>query len=438
MSFDARAAKLLQPGEHIILPEHPGLRLTCTPSRRSWVYRYKSPVDGGMRQIKLGEWPKVDYVGAVTVWRKQREEREAGKDPQLQRKGERKAARAAAAAIKAPSYTVAALVDHYLDEHIDVRRKPKGRTEVRRVLTKNMGKLAEMPAEQLQRSDVYEHLQTLADRPVLMAMVRQEMGAAYDHGLDSGRLAGNTPNWWRQVLRGKMPRTLGKTIDGTRVGTEKRVLSEKEIGLLLNFLPKLSQLMSDILTMYLWTGTRGGEIVTMQIGEITHEESGVWWTIPKHKTKNLRRENATDLRVPLIGRAKVIVLRRVARYQDDPESMGYVFPSRGRHGYVEQKTVQSSVYAHQPYAKRSDTTRAALAVLPVSRWSPHDLRRSVRTLLASMGCPSDVAESVLGHMQTGIVGVYNRHSYDAERLDWLTRLDAKLEQLADAHRLPAA
>jgi hypothetical protein len=37
---------------------------------------------------------------------------------------------------------------------------------------------------------------------------------------------------------------------------------------------------------------------------------------------------------------------------------------------------------------------------------------------------------VLGHMLSGIVGVYNRHQYDEERLEWLTRLDARLEELA--------
>jgi hypothetical protein len=49
-----------------------------------------------------------------------------------------------------------------------------------------------------------------------------------------------------------------------------------------------------------------------------------------------------------------------------------------------------------------------------------------------MGCPAEVAESVLGHMLPGVVGVYNRHGYDEERLDWLTRLDARLEELARA------
>ena len=52
------------------------------------------------------------------------------------------------------------------------------------------------------------------------------------------------------------------------------------------------------------------------------------------------------------------------------------------------------------------------------------------TLLAAMGCPGDVAESVLGHMIPGVAGVYNRHQYDEQRGEWLRRLSEKLEELA--------
>jgi integrase len=68
--------------------------------------------------------------------------------------------------------------------------------------------------------------------------------------------------------------------------------------------------------------------------------------------------------------------------------------------------------------------------LPVADWAPHDLRRSGRTLLASIGCPADVGEAILGHLPPGIQAVYNRHGYDAERRLWLTRLAARLEALA--------
>jgi integrase len=426
MPFDARAAKLLQPGEHIILPEHPGLRLVATDTRRSWIYRYKSPIDGGMRQVKLGEWPALSYPDAAVAWSQARATRDAGKDASLEKRAARREAREIAAKGHAGPYTVTHLVADYLSGHIDVSRKPKGRKEVRRVLENHTKPIADVPAAMLMRSQAYDLITGLLDRPVLAGMVRQEMGAAYDYGLDAGKLPENTPNWWRQIMRGKMPTTKGKKIKGEHVGAAKRVLSAQELGQLVNWLPNFSKTIADALTLYLWTGTRGAEIVAMEKAEITQEGAAWWWTIPKEKTKNLRRAGATDMRVPLVGRAREVVLRRVK------QTDRYLFPAVNKpEGHIEQKTIQGTVYAHQPYAKtRPGTT---MPRLPVTRWSPHDLRRSVRTQLAAMGCPQDVAESVLGHMLPGVVGVYNLHSYDAERLDWLTKLDARLEQLALEH-----
>jgi integrase len=283
------------------------------------------------------------------------------------------------------------------------------------------------PAPLLLRSEAYDLLQGLSDRPVLMGQVRQEMGAAYDYGLDAGKLPENTPNWWRMVWKGKMPRSKGKKIAGKHIGATKRVLNEKEIGMLLNWLPNFSRTIQDALVLYLWTGTRGSEIVSMEKGELTDEPTGLWWTIPKEKTKNAKRENASDLRVPLVGRAKAVVLRR----RESAER--FLFPKENNPATnTDQKVIQSGVYHHQPYSKTKDKGSMPRPRLPVTRWSPHDLRRTVRTQLAVMGCPGEVAESVLGHMLPGVVGVYNRHQYDEERLDWLTRLDARLEELARA------
>lgn len=47
-----------------------------------------------------------------------------------------------------------------------------------------------------------------------------------------------------------------------------------------------------------------------------------------------------------------------------------------------------------------------------------------------MGCPDAVAEAVIGHMQPGVAGIYNLHSYDLERVEWLRRLSERLEELA--------
>lgn len=47
-------------------------------------------------------------------------------------------------------------------------------------------------------------------------------------------------------------------------------------------------------------------------------------------------------------------------------------------------------------------------------WNPHDLRRTIRTNLSRFGCPTDVAEAVLGHSKKGIEGTYNLHTYEEE------------------------
>ena len=164
---------------------------------------------------------------------------------------------------------------------------------------------------------------------------------------------------------------------------------------------------------------------------MTEEPDGLWWTIPKRKTKNARHENAGDLRVPLIGRAAEVVVRRKQAHPT-----GYLFASGGRFGHMEQKDVQTRVFLHQPYCiTRPELVRLRLTV---THWAPHDLRRTVRTALAAIGCPDQVAESVLGHMQPGIKGIYNVHQYDRERREWLKRIDERWGLLAMGGRVDQA
>src|SRR5690606_32730251 len=99
-------------------------------------------------------------------------------------------------------------------------------------------------------------------------------------------------------------------------------------------------------------------------------------------------------------------------------------------GHIQQTNVQTQVHSKQPYSKtRPDWERERLSV---THWSPHDLRRTSRTLLAKMGCPEEVGEAILGHITPGVAGVYNRYRYDAEKLQWLQRLAERLEFIVQA------
>lgn len=426
MSFDARAAKALQAGQHITFPEHPGLRFVVAANWRRWIYRYKSPVDDRMRQVQIGYWPAVSYNAAVTEWALLRAKRDAGVDPSVEAKEVRQAAREAEVARKIEidihAYTVRVLCDDYLSGHIAHHRNKNGRRTVGSMFDTMLGDIESLPAVDVTRAVAFDTISRhIGSAPVQAKNLRAELGAAWDFAIDAGRIPDDTPNWWRLILRGKI-KSRGKKIGGDRVGTVKRILADDELRLLIPWIPNFPNTIGDACLMYLWTATRGAEIVVMRGDEVTLEGDQWWWTIPKEKTKNERHERAFDHRVPLVGRALEVVNRRKNLYGN-----GYLFPMRDRSSHVQQKYLSEQVYFRQPYCKiRPESLRPRL---PVSHWAPHDLRRTSRTILAKIGCPEPVGESILGHMLPGVSGIYNLHKYDDEKRIWLLALSRYLESL---------
>lgn len=428
MTFDARTAKTLPAGEFLIFDAYPGLRFEVRKKTKSWIYRYKSPITGGMKQTKLGNWPALSWNAAIVAWEELRAQRQKNRDPSAEKRVERtekkKQEKQKQEEQQVATYTVGMLVQDYLTGHIDRNRKGKNAKNMRGLLKSIPEQFAKLPAATITRKQAFDLIAGRASTPVHAKALRRELAAAWNYALDGDLIPEITPNWWQRIMKGKL-KSQGRKINGKNIGTQKRVLSENEIATLLAWLPNFhSQDISDILTMYLWTGTRGAEIVAIEAHEITLEGQTWWWTAPKEKTKNERYDDATDLRVPLVGRAEEIILRRLKRFPK-----GFLFPSkRAQTGHFSQMSVGDAVNYHQPYCRR--VPNRVRERLPVTYWAPHDLRRSARTLLASIGCPKEVAESIIGHMQPGIEGVYNLYAYDKERLIWLTKLNDRLEHLA--------
>lgn len=427
MVFDARRAKALEPGAHIIVDEAPGLRLVASNTRKTWTYRFKSPVDGRMRQVAIGHWPEMSYAAALGKWDELRQQRDAGQDPVKVRNAPIATVRRTRSR-EADEYLVAHLLDEYLEGHVKRHRKPKGYAETARLLSaKYTESIRGLPPAAVKRMHAFELLEKLGERaPVLANNLRTELGAAWNYALDAGRIPEETPNWWKQILHGKL-RSRGHIVGGVHQGRQRRVLDGQEVAALIRFLPNFSQLIEDILTLYLWTGARGAEIVQMEAEEIAKEEDGWWWTVPVDKLKTGQHDLAVDFRVPLVGRALTVVRRRMALYQS-----GYLFRPvnpNARSPHVEQKIVGVATYWVRPDVVNDRLPADRLKQLHIKPWAPHDLRRTVKTTLASLGCPNEVSEAVLGHMPPGIVGVYQRHTYDKERRLWLTLLSEHWERL---------
>lgn len=418
--FDARAAKALKAGDHLTVPQAPGLRLVATQTLKTWLYRYRSPVDDRLRQVRIGHWPAMGLPAAIAAWERLRAERVAGGDPAAERRAARVARQVAEAST---AMTVRRVCDEFL---LDYQRRvaPRTYTWAAQLLGDAvLGELSGRPAAEVSRREAFAAIECVADRPVAAAKLRQLLGQAWDLALDAGRLGDDVPNWWRQIMRGKLV-SKGKIVGGQHQGQAlKRVLSEAELAALIPWLPNFTRDVEDALVLYLWTGCRGAEIVGMARAELSEEADGLWWTIPRERRKTRKHADTTDLRVPLVGRAEAVVRRRLLAAPGER-----LWPSRSALGHVHQKALGVAVWCHMPECElRPEWVRPRL---PVVGWAPHDLRRTARTQLAALGCPDDVAEAILGHKVQGVAGVYNRHRYDAERREWLDRLAVRLEQIA--------
>ena len=87
----------------------------------------------------------------------------------------------------------------------------------------------------------------------------------------------------------------------------------------------------------------------------------------------------------------------------------YLFPSQATKKPIQQKYL----------TENSWRLRESGQMLDIPHWTPHDLRRTVRTGLSRLQCPNEVAEAVLGHTRGGVEGIYNLYKYDAECRKWL-------------------
>lgn len=424
MVFDARSAKALQPGGAIAIDGCPGLRLLATMHCKTWTYRYKNP-EGKLRQVALGPWPAMSFHEAMAAWMEAKGKKAVGVDPAAHRKALKLAAKATPAADK--SYTVAALVDDFIRGHLEVSRAEEGAKAARRALERLLAaepEFAQTDANKVTRSQCFDVLDARKATPMATAKLRSMLGSAWEYALDAGRLDGNTPNWWRQIMQGKL-KSKGKVMGGEHVGQTRRVLKGEEIATLIAWLGNMHDVGRDAVVMYLWTCARGSEIFAMRPEHVAREGAVLWWTVPKEQTKNARFAEAVDLRVPLFGRAREVVERRM----EAVGASGFLFEDSKGEQYT-QHDFSTYVYDLQPYSPKAKRRAKPETDLPVTNWTPHNLRRTGRTLLAALGCPREVAEAVVGHLPPVIEATYNVHTYDAERVQWLQRLSDHLEALA--------
>lgn len=372
-------------------PPHSGLRLLAYESgNKTWVYRYRNKITSQLKQVKIGSFSESDLgvAKAREYFYKFKAERDAGGCPATRLKEEKNQAKEEVKLSKVKLYTVAEMMDHYIIEHVEQKRNIKGYTEVRRLTDKDIiSNIGKTPVKELSRNDVHNLIQKIAIRaPIIASDVRRELKSAFEHAISAGRIPEQLSN-----------PTIG--VKAPKRAKGKRILSDDELTLFMNWLPTapFSQNVRDCLFLALYTGCRTGELVKAAWKDINLKDG----------TYNLTdTKTGVDRTVQLSTKAVELLARR----KDNNST--FVFPSNRGNKHIQQKAIVIALCHERNGVLPKDT-------LKIDNWSAHDLRRTTRSGLSRLRCPSNIAEAILGHSKKGVEGTYDLHQYEDEAREWL-------------------
>jgi len=414
-----RAIDSMKPGAKDLsdMGEYRGLRVTCgRAGTKTFFYRYKSPLTGKLVQMKLGSFPSMSLSDARQKLEQLKSIRNSGRCPASEKRdAEQVEQEAKEKNRKQKDFNVRALVDLYLERYIDDRivkgkrvsgaRKPKGQDEVRRTLYADAVKvLGNKSASKVTRKDISSLVMGIVDRGanVQAGNVLRELLAAYEFaiGLDTYF----DDDFVDPCIQAKAGLRQAKIKLTAQKG--KRVLNDNELAKLLHWLPgsAYTPTQKNVIRMALWTGCRTGEIVNAEWQFIDLKKKT--WHLPETKNFVERYVQLPDQAIEFL------------KYHQNTTGK-YFFPSTKTGLPIQQKQL-----TEQAWRLRQDGK-----MLSLKSWTPHDLRRSVRTGLSRLDCPTEVGEAVLGHSKKGIEGTYDLHQYESECRVWLQVWADHLDEL---------
>jgi integrase len=363
-------------------PKTPGLSLLVGRRSKSWSLTYEGPT--GRRRTTLGRYPELSLADA-------RQEAEA----------KRVAARGGT-------------------DHQQVKRDHRAARTVEEVALEYLEKAASQHATHrtyswVVRNDVIPAIGKMK----IVDVRRRDLTRVVDRPLSAGK--GYMANRVLHTLQGlfKWAKSRGEIEDNPTDGmvapakekARDRTLSDDELKQLWSVLPEVSPQVQAALKLLFLTGQRLNEVVGARWSEIDFDQA--LWTLPADAAGRSKKRKAAHL-VPLSPPVLAILaeLRKA-------NGGATVFRSKGK-GAGTVAPTRSMLSVPKIALDR------ALSDMP--RWRIHDLRRTCRTGMGKLGVPQHVAELVIGHTLPGIIAVYDRYSYLAEKRDALNRWAAHVLQ----------
>jgi integrase len=194
-----------------------------------------------------------------------------------------------------------------------------------------------------------------------------------------------------------------------------------------------SRILSDVEIRALWTATDPGGtynnlvrfllLSAQRLQKCSEakwsdvDSDGVWHIRPDTELASREKGTAGDL--PLSTQAL-----RVVYSQPQIRGNDYIFACQGSGHFKGYSFAKKNLDKRLLDALRADDPNAEL-----EPWRVHDLRRTARSLMARIGVQPHIAEMTLGHVQKGIIQVYDRYTYEPEKKQALEALAGLVESI---------
>ena len=339
---------------------YPGLALRVSyGGRKSWVFFYR--IGGKLRRMSLGTYPALSLKEAHDAWREARNNAQAGRDPSH------------AAKRSAGARDFASVLDDWFKRDQANNRSVES--------TRRLIDLDVTPVWQhrlvgdIDRADVMDILDRIVDRgsPIVARRLHAHLHRFFVWCVARGYIDVNPMMYLPKPAAARK---------------RERVLSDDELSRGWRAVKELGWPHGAAIQLLILTGARRQEIAELTRAEL----KGDIIELSGGRTKN--------------GQPHIIPLSSPALHilEAAPRVAGsnFIFTVQGR----------------RPIASWSQIKRRLDSELGLPEWRIHDLRRTVATGLQKLKTPLEVTESILGHTsgsRGGIVGVYQRYDYAAEK-----------------------
>lgn len=383
-----------------------GLRLRIKPDGvKSWLFRYKR-ADGTEQTMSFGEYPAVTLAAARERANETRGKIAADVDPLDERRAKRDAAK------NARKNTVRALAKEWVSVAL-VQRGDKG-AEALRALEKDVFPIiGDMQPANVQ----HEHIMKIAD-------------AMRARGV--GRMVNVVVSQIRQMYRWAIVRRIvsadptfaieKKDAGGVEPPCQRWLKDDELKFLFANIEGAVDRRALLLFLLLLSTGNRIGETCMARWSEIDFESRE--WLIPAAHRKSNPHAPAGDHLAPLSEFALAVLTSVKALAGDDPR----LFPGASAKEITRAFTERQTDPATKPPGKRRKYSTDLCT--SGGHWTPHDLRRTARTLMSRLKVPRDIAERVLSHkVGDKLDQTYDVWAYIDEKREAVDRLGGLLETM---------